>query len=435
VKRLSLFLVIFGLLGLTTLASPGAEAVFARASLDPTNAWVGQRVLLHVDVLGKDGWAKLAKDPTPEVAGAHVIRTESQGIRLNESVGGMSYSGQRYTFSLFPRRSGDLTVPAMSLPVVVQTYGAGGGAASHTCTTPAITLGVALPEGAPTTSDLVATPRLTVVQNWEPGATNQMPVGQALTRTVTVSAEDVAAMALPVMLDAPVAGTGMYPAQPKLTDQSDRGSLTGTRLERVTYMLQTDGTVIMPDITVTWFDLKSQALRHETVAGMRLTVIPAAATAGSGGDAEGRGWWGIVLAASILALGGVTVWRLIRHRSRRPSRSVPEPSERDRFRTFRHACHTGGPRAMLTALMAWLDGLEPPVPGAQRLDHFVARYGTTQTVDLGAELVRQATAEHDPGTWDHSIAFRRDMSRARKVYIKAQRRLRRNETVLPPLNA
>ena len=36
-----------------------AEDVVVRTSVNPQQAWVGQRVLLSVEVLGADGWAQI----------------------------------------------------------------------------------------------------------------------------------------------------------------------------------------------------------------------------------------------------------------------------------------------------------------------------------------------------------------------------------------
>jgi len=38
-----------------------AEPIILRTSVTPADSWVGQKVIMHVDVLAKDGWAQIKK--------------------------------------------------------------------------------------------------------------------------------------------------------------------------------------------------------------------------------------------------------------------------------------------------------------------------------------------------------------------------------------
>ena len=77
-------------------------------------------------------------------------------------------------------------------------------------------------------SQLVSTPRLTVTERYDP-LPETAKVGDAVTRTVTLRGEDTFALALPPVTFAPVDGTRLYGARPRLDDAVDRGDVVDQR--------------------------------------------------------------------------------------------------------------------------------------------------------------------------------------------------------------
>ncbi len=80
-KTTSLLLILLFAYPLTTLA----DGVILRTELRPEKPWVGQKVLLHIDVLAKDGWAQLKKVQDAEIKGAYMLRLETQGTHLKHA--------------------------------------------------------------------------------------------------------------------------------------------------------------------------------------------------------------------------------------------------------------------------------------------------------------------------------------------------------------
>ena len=128
--------------------SYGAENIILRAAATPENGWVGQKILLQVDVLAKDGWAQLKKVGDIEVSGAYLLRLESQGTRLNETVDGNTYTGQRYEFMLFTQREGRLTIGPVPVDVEVTVWGGGEGKQVHRMSLPPVEFTTRTPPGA-----------------------------------------------------------------------------------------------------------------------------------------------------------------------------------------------------------------------------------------------------------------------------------------------
>jgi BatD DUF11 like domain len=107
-------------LGLCLVLAPSLraadEGVVLRAAIEPkADIWVGQQVRLLIDVLARDGWAQIHKFHPFEVPGASVLRVESQGTRLTDTISGATWTGQHYEWLVFPQRAGAITIP----PIVV----------------------------------------------------------------------------------------------------------------------------------------------------------------------------------------------------------------------------------------------------------------------------------------------------------------------------
>ena len=116
------------LLMLASLFTPVAYSagdIVLRAATEPAEAWVGQRVVLQVDVLGEGGWAQITRFGEVDIPGAYLIRTDSQGTRLQETIDGVSYTGQRYEVSVYPQKAGTIEVPPVPVEVTIKTWGAG----------------------------------------------------------------------------------------------------------------------------------------------------------------------------------------------------------------------------------------------------------------------------------------------------------------------
>ncbi len=136
------------------VASPASIIVRSSIATKP-DILVGQRVLLQVDVLARDGWAKINRAPDVEVPGAYMVRLETQGVRLNETIDGSAYTGQRYEMSLFPQRGGTITIPPTDVELEVSHWGDQAGKSAQHIQIPAVAFEAKVPPGAEKLPDLI----------------------------------------------------------------------------------------------------------------------------------------------------------------------------------------------------------------------------------------------------------------------------------------
>jgi hypothetical protein len=387
--------------------------------------------LLKIDVLAKDGWAQLKKVGDLEIDGAYVMRLESQGTRLSEVIDGDSYTGQRYEFMIFAQRDGELTLPATPVDVEVSRWGAGGGKNLQRMSLPVVEFTARTPPGGEGLRGLVSTHSLAASQDWDP-ATEDVKVGDAIRRIVTLRAEDVSAMAFAPLQHAAIEGVGIYAGEPTVEDKFNRGDLSGTRTETVTYVFEQTGDVEIPAIVFSWWNVRNSELQQVELPGQSLQVAAGAsselATAENAamGQQPRSAWFALSAIAVVIAVlfGSSLMRRLAAWREAR------KESEAAYFKQVMVSSRAGDQVGVLRCTMRWLDRINTSSNPA-RLDQFLLKYGDEQSRQTASEVSGNLGSNIDPS---HAAQLASGLKRARTRWLRAQKQRQRAEAVLPALN-
>lgn len=412
-----------------------AEDILFRTAVTPEEPWAGQQVLLSVDVLAKDGWAQLKKIGDVEVDGAYLMRLETQGTRLSEVIAGNSYTGQRYEFMIFAQRDGTITVPGMPVDVEIKTWGADGGARVQRLSLPVIEFEARTPPGAEGIRGLISTTDLRANQYWDPEP-DSPTVGDAIERTITLRATDVSGMAFVPMRHARIENLGVYPGEPTVEDKFNRGELNGTRVETVTYVFERPGDIEIPDVVLSWWDVRKVELQRIELPGLSVQVAAGAAAATEGETVpEGtqklsmRLVWSVMFSVAVAAAlafryGGSVLDRLAALRQARGE------TEAMYFKQVMRSARSGDQHAVLRETMRWLDRINSDVQPA-RLDKFLREYGDSETQIAAAELMKTLGGQAGQSS---PTVFARGLVTARARWQKAGRVQQQVDSVLPSLN-
>lgn len=338
-------------------ASPAPDAVAApapdvivRQSLDPAaGAVIGQHVALRVDVLFRGQMPRPPRVSLPEVAGLQALRFETQATTMREAVDGETYVGQRFEFALYARRGGTFAIPPAAVVLLDRQGETAGTAAGQ-----AVSLEVRVPPGADPSQPLVATRRMTLSEQWSPDPNGPFTAGDAVVRTIVRTAEDVPGLAMRDLAFPAPDGVRVYAEPPDISDQANRGVVTGRRMDRVTYVFERGGRFELPAAAQPWWDLGTAMLRTAQAPGAAIAVAaapPAGATGSSG--ARGVAAW-VAAGAVLLAVLALAVARLRRGRQAGVSEVEPEA-----FARLRRACAGGDAGAVYRAFAGWRPFLDP----------------------------------------------------------------------------
>jgi hypothetical protein len=424
--RLAIFC---GLLGLV-LGSPvrGADDLVMRSTLTPEDPWIGQRVILQIDVLAPNAWAQLEATPRFDIAGAYVLPPLDQGVRLQEMINGVSHTGQRYEFSLYPQREGTLELSEAPLRVRVRELRFRGKETSDTLTLPAMTLSSRRPPGLEPGQAVVSAQEVDIQQQWE--SSDSISVGDAITREVRFTANGISGMAFVPIPRVNIDGLGTYPTEPRVEDQIQRGTIVGSRTERVTYIAEKAGAFALPALRFTWWDIDDEELREVELPGIAFDVSPATLDSTSESRIH-KGWatqqmlYTLFAAAIALAL-TVFLSRLVINRWQKY-----RLSEHYQFRELQWTITAGSPRKALRELMGWLDRIHQTGKPAT-LEAFLDKYADEGTKKAVTALQDAVNADHKH--IDDAAVLKRGLTRARLQWRKHQTRTESAMLVLPPLN-
>lgn len=383
--------------------TPGSPPL-VRTTLDPTAGIViGQPVRLHVDVMFPGEMPHPPLVRLGDAAGAQILRFETQAVTIRDRIDGQDYVGQSFEFLVFPRRGGEIAIPAPEVTLLDRNGDPAGSAAGK-----ALAMTVTVPPGLDASGPVLVADKVTASESWSPDpASAGIRTGGAITRTIRRQASGVPALGMAEFRFTAPEGVRVYVDPPVIDDRSNRGTVDGQRTDKVTYVFEKPGNYALPELSQPWWDMASKQARTEALPGLTVTVAAGDADAAA---PEATGLRhpaflaAIGLGAVLLLASAAMVWRRFkagwnalaqRHRS----------SEASARKTLKQAAASGDAAETYQALSAWLDRLGPAPadrirtdPRARQLIETLERTlfgtGASWSAACGAELSEAIARAH-----------------------------------------
>ncbi len=276
-----------------------------QAQLLPGSAVVvGQQVHLQVDVLTDTWFTAGATLPVLTLNGARVQAPGGEAEHTTQQIDGQTFYGMRYTYRITPTAAQRFTVPALivsaqpgqaSMPLSAQTE--------------ALTFEASQPAGFAASESVLVASGVRLSQSL---SASDLNVGDSLTRTVTLQADDTPGMSLPAPAVVAIDGLRLYPQAPVISDLGDgRGAVSGgQRIDRQVYRVVQGGHYTLPALQVKWWDTRTHRQQVTQVPALTFTALASSAyvpTFSIAGDLKALGqqrrWpWSRHLLAGIAAI-------------------------------------------------------------------------------------------------------------------------------------
>lgn len=277
-RRISRIACLSLFLALPTLAqgSDHEHGSDIRLSIDREGPfWVGQRVPVNLE-LWTDALSFSGQSfQLPDVSGGFLVSADTSTIKLNERRAGESWQGLRYTLDLYPQRDGRITIPEFELHFSTG-MGYGRELQSHVFTTLPLSIEARMPPGVQAGSLLVSSTNFTMDASWNPvpdeSEVVELQTGDAMVLSLARTAEGVPAMVFEPLPEWSFEGLGVYPDPPTVRDRTDRGRLTGSRIDRVTIVCEKPGRYELPDLAFQSWNPETERLEETLVPGPVLVV-------------------------------------------------------------------------------------------------------------------------------------------------------------------
>lgn len=379
--------------------------VFVEASIDPDHAYVGQQLALSVKLYFTANLAN-ASLADPRIDGVDVSRiggdTDYQAER-----NGRIYNVIERRYVLVPQRAGELDIPPVQFqgdlldpndPDSFLGMGAPVSAQSN-----AVSVQVKPAPADWGSSAWLPARKLRLVMEGLPDAKTPLRVGQPFNLQMTLEATGVPFEALPELSLPALDGATAYPDKPVTGNRSDGSWVVGRRQEGFAVVPDKPGTLVIPAITVKWWNVLTDQAETATIPEHRLVVhasdgssVPSAPArpAGSSSVAPPEhpagassasafvtalirpGGWGWVALASfglwLLTMLGLLAWWWKKRRRTGRGAASTDGSEaprtpRELKRAFEQAVRDGDAATQSSSLLAWAQAERVSIRNLQAL--------------------------------------------------------------------
>ena len=354
-----------------------------------------------------------------------VIQLIGSPNQYEKLIDGVRYGVYEKRYVIFPQRSGPLEIPDMLFRGEV-TDGSSNFVFRNLNTrrVTAFIEGTTIevkqrPASVQADSMWLPVTNLRLEETWDPPLA-EMQIGDTVTRTVTMVADGLDGAVLPPFTASTIAGANVYPDPPAIERTFVDGSIVGTRSESMSIVPTASGELVIPQISVPWWNVETDEAEVSIVPATRIQVAalagaaPSEQTVASSGDLarllaaaptvdqdmidaqneaefiEVNSLWlnlAIVLALLVVA---ASVYQLVivQHRkeinryfadvrARRAARIDPANNERIAFKRLKQACQSNDLNRIRAALIQWCE-------------HFIAERSIRSMEDI---LQQQQTPE------------------------------------------
>ncbi len=419
-RALVLLLWLLGLVVPALTAAQESLRPVLRTELEKVSAIPGQPIILRITLLAPTWLPKPPVFPSFETPNVIVRLPPRASSPTSERIGGETWSGVTRAYRLYPMTVGRFRIPPRTVTVTFADPDTRAPVTVELRTDEVVFSGAA-PEGAEGLDPFIAAEALTLEQSIE-GEPGNLEPGGAITRTVTARVQGTSPIFLPPLIP-PLAAEGVsaYPKEPVVTETEARGTISGDRVESVTYVAEAGGRHTAPPIRLRWFNLRQKRVETAMADGFEIAVRGPPPAPPSSFDWRATAPWA-ALGTLLVALAVVAVVRLRPgiSRWRRGRREAYLASEAFAFSQAMAALRTRDFGEAMRTVELWSSRL-PPGASVQhaRLSDALAR--------LGAAFYGRDRRPPLESQWSDAIAALRATRRERLAASATGR-------ALPPLN-
>lgn len=359
---------------LTAAGKP--RRMFAETLIEKKEAWVNSEVMLtyrvYIEQQAYDGRRVRFDEPEPENAEVFVV-SQTRG---RQRIGTTNYIVSQKQVALYPQKSGVLHIPQFVAIARVREMG------SYSLSNLSFEKVLARSEDV----EIKVLPQQNTQGDWLPAKdlaltesfdknTNELKLGDALSRTVTITATGVTPSALPTIDVLQQKNLGVFGKEkPKVQQTITKQGVVTKKTFSFTLLPKAAGTLTLPEISISYWHVGPQAMKTATLGARTYTVIDPNATTESATEtpeatpttattssepthSTGTSWWTVLLLILWLITLAAFAWREWLRRKPSPQNTttthVHTAPTSFKLKKLEAACNAGDAAQAKQLLLAW----------------------------------------------------------------------------------
>ncbi len=254
------------------------QLLFVDASVDKKEVYVQEQLIYTIRVF----WSSIelfdSSFSAPQIDDAVM---EQLGDRRNyrSTINGRSYEVIEFRYAVFPQKSGELTIPPAELLSTVFANSRRGfgrdpfNGKQVRRTSPELTINVKpKPDSYPADKPWLPTRSLQLQENWAPKS-KEIKVGEPVTRSIIMEADGLADTVLPPIPTPSIPGIKVYPEQANTNSTVGAHGMVSKRVESQAIIATQLGTIEIPQVDITWWDVNEEAVKVTSLPARKMTVV------------------------------------------------------------------------------------------------------------------------------------------------------------------
>ena len=247
-----------------------ADKLRIRTWIEPAeNIIARQQLNLKIEIATDKWFSRGTRIGRFEVEDAIVLQREKFALNSTRSEGDKSWTVQQWTLVVYPQRKGRFEIPA--IPLHLSIAGENLESIVGEIKTKPLSFTAQIPNELQDKANWVATTRFEVEESFNK-TFDELNPGDALIRTISLSADNLPAMMLPKVTAENMQGIAIYQKPPQVRDKVNRGDYLAERTEVFTYVFEQPGDYQLPTQTFYWWNLESQSLESIELPAYTLNV-------------------------------------------------------------------------------------------------------------------------------------------------------------------
>jgi len=339
-----------------------ADKLRMRTWIEPDkNIVAGQQLNLFIEIATDKWFSGGTRVGRFEVEDAIVLQREKFAVNSSRKELGQSWTVQMWTLTVYPQRSGLFEIP--TIPIRVSIAGENLESIVGEIQTSPLSFTTHKPEELDIADNWVATTRFEVRESFNKPI-EELKTGDALVRTINMSADDLPAMMLPGFTAEEIPGLAIYRKPPKVNDKVNRGDYIAERTEILTYVFEQAGDYALPPRTFYWWNTASETVESIILSGHSLSVtnLPGQVTVSDEEEAAAVASINIkvivistIMTLTVLAIVVFIIRRLGTLIKQVKLRKPTQVTEKILRRKFASACRNNDQEKAVGLFYQWLD--------------------------------------------------------------------------------